>query len=627
MKGAAWQSGLNQEGRTMEWYKNLKISAKLLVGFSLVAVLAGAVGVLGYQKVHVLAKADAYMYDHMVVGLEVLGELEGDWRSQMQHLFEVATTDSESNREEMLKSIAHADEKAQEWIKKYEPTIIDDADRVEYERLQALYKGFREERDKVLAMVREGDTEKALQYLDGEEYNRHADAAEQLVAKMLEDNAKAAKALDEKNEAVADSAGQVMIGLAIGAFVLAVLMGVMIARSIATPVRALVDVANKMAVGDLTSNVAVDRKDEIGVLGQAFRSVIEGMEKVTKTSQEIAAGNLDVAVKQRSDKDELMIALSAMVKKLGTVVQDVKSAVDNVASGAQEMSASSEELSQGASEQASSIEEVSSSMEEMGANIKQNADNATQTEHIALKAAADAKEGGEAVSKTVAAMRSIANKISIIEEIARQTNLLALNAAIEAARAGEHGKGFAVVASEVRKLAERSQKAAGEITEVSKSSVTVAEQAGDLLSRILPDVQKTAGLVQEITGASREQDAGATQITQALQQLDTVIQQNAAAAEEMASTSERLSDQADSLQQAISFFKMGESGSVTAQKAARKQVAAPAHKTAVAHIGSGKGAGNSPKNGANTNGRSGKGLALHLDSEPEDGSFQPYSEK
>ncbi len=192
----------------------------------------------------------------------------------------------------------------------------------------------------------------------------------------------------------------------------------------------------------------------------------------------------------------------------------------------------------------------------MSSNIRQNADNAIQTEKIASKSATDAQEGGKAVLETVAAMKDIAGKISIIEEIARQTNLLALNAAIEAARAGEHGKGFAVVASEVRKLAERSQRAAAEISELSSTSVGVAESAGNMLSKIVPDIQKTAELVLEISASSREQDAGAEQINKAIQQLDQVIQQNAGASEEMASTAEELASQAEQLQSTIAFFKI-----------------------------------------------------------------------
>jgi methyl-accepting chemotaxis protein len=213
-------------------------------------------------------------------------------------------------------------------------------------------------------------------------------------------------------------------------------------------------------------------------------------------------------------------------------------------------------------------------MEEMAANIKQNSDNAQQTEKIAIKSAEDAREGGKAVAETVGAMKEIAGKISIIEEIARQTNLLALNAAIEAARAGEHGKGFAVVASEVRKLAERSQTAAGEINKLSATSVQIAEKAGEMLARIVPDIQKTADLVQEINAASNEQSSGAGQINKAIQQLDQVIQRNASASEEMASTSAELLSQAEQLQSTIAFFRIDSSmvrgagrGAATGRKA------------------------------------------------------------
>ncbi|WP_136513236.1 HAMP domain-containing methyl-accepting chemotaxis protein [Geomonas edaphica] len=247
-----------------------------------------------------------------------------------------------------------------------------------------------------------------------------------------------------------------------------------------------------------------------------------------------------------------------IIRSVRAVVAEVLDAANNVSSGSLQMSQGAEELSQGATEQASAAEEASSSMEEMSANVRQNADNALQTEKIALKTAADAKESGEAVTKTVQAMKEIAGKISIIEEIARQTNLLALNAAIEAARAGEHGKGFAVVASEVRKLAERSQKAAAEISSLSQASVEVADKAGEMLAEMLPNIQKTSELVQEITASCKEQDTGVQQINKAIQQLDQVIQQNASAAEEMASTSEELSTQADQLQSAILQLTAGE---------------------------------------------------------------------
>ncbi len=274
----------------------------------------------------------------------------------------------------------------------------------------------------------------------------------------------------------------------------------------------------------------------------------------------VADGDLrvDIEAKSNDEVGQLLHSMKNMVVKLRSVVADVKGASDNVASGSRQLSSAAQQLSQGATEQASSVEESSSSMEEMTSMIKQNSDNAAQTEKIARQSAADASESGTAVSQTVDAMKEIASKISIIEEIARQTNLLALNAAIEAARAGEHGKGFAVVAAEVRKLAMRSQAAAGEIRSLSKSSVDVAELTGRMLAKLVPDIKKTAELVQEINTASREQSVGSDQISTALQQLNLVIQQNAGASEELASTSEELSSQADLLQQAISFFKVEE---------------------------------------------------------------------
>ena len=360
------------------------------------------------------------------------------------------------------------------------------------------------------------------------------------------------------------------------ALLLGVLISYLITRSITRPLFATIGVSNRLANGDLSVAIEANSKDETG---------------------------------------QLLASMKNMVEKLRGVVGDVRSAADNVAAGSQQLSSSSEEMSQGATEQAAAAEEASSSMEQMSSNIKQNADNAQQTEAISRKSAADAQEGGTAVAETVKAMKEIATKISIIEEIARQTNLLALNAAIEAARAGEHGKGFAVVASEVRKLAERSQTAAAEISELSASSVDVAEKAGAMLTKLVPDIQKTAELVQEITAACREQDSGAEQINKAMQQLDLVIQQNASASEEMASTSEELASQAEQLQSSIDFFKVEDSGNRRPKSiAGLRKTSQTAKKAQIAHVAHGQANGYaSGKGHAPVEENAAAGLDLNMD--------------
>jgi methyl-accepting chemotaxis protein len=354
-------------------------------------------------------------------------------------------------------------------------------------------------------------------------------------------------------------------------------------QSYQSTVNAMNDVvvaAEAMARGDMS--VVVRERSPQDKLMQALNALIASMNEITNAADEIANGNLTVTIRERSAQDKLMQAFVSMVGGLTRTVTDIRTIAGEVSAASQSISTTSIQVSKGASNQASAAEEASSSMEEMVSNIKQNADNAQQTDKIATKSAKDAQESGKSVLEAVAAMKEIASKISIIEEIARQTNLLALNAAIEAARAGEHGKGFAVVAAEVRKLAERSQKAAAEINQLSGSTVKVSETAGDMLGRLVPDIQRTAELVQEITAASQEQDTGAEQINKALQQLESVIQQNASAAEEMASTTEELTAQSDQLVGALAFFRTGDNGStrVVQPSTAKSEVRHPQGVTA-----------------------------------------------
>lgn len=333
----------------------------------------------------------------------------------------------------------------------------------------------------------------------------------------------------------------VKVGLIIGGLIaIAVLaLAYFITRSITQPLNIAVKSANAISNGDLTEVIEVNSKDEIG---------------------------------------QVMTAMKNMSAKLTDIITEINASADNLSTASEQVSATAQSISQATSEQAASVEETSASVEQMSSSISQNTENAKVTDGIASTSASQAQEGGGAVKQTVEAMRSIAGKISIIDDIAYQTNLLALNAAIEAARAGEHGKGFAVVAAEVRKLAERSQVAAQEIGELAGNSVGKAETAGKLLEDMVPSIQKTSDLVQEISAASEEQTSGINQINTAMNQLSQVTQQNASASEELAATAEEMSGQAEQLQTLMRFFKLDTQGSHTRapQKSVQpKKVAKP----------------------------------------------------
>jgi methyl-accepting chemotaxis protein len=374
--------------------------------------------------------------------------------------------------------------------------------------------------------------------------------------------------MDAKEAVIADVQSKTTILLAVfllGSIGLSVVITLFLRRSIVRPLSVAIEVANRVSLGDLAHEVEVNRTDEIGELLKSNRDMVESLRGMANVAEGIAAGDLSRDVQPQSQRDVLGNAFSAMTSKLRQIIAEVREVAGVVTTGSSHVNVSAQQLSNGTSQQAASVEETTSSLEEMNASITQNAENSRETEQMALKVIKDAQESGRAVRETVDAMKAIAEKISIVEEIAYQTNLLALNAAIEAARAGEHGKGFAVVATEVRKLAERSQTAAQEISGLASSSVKIAERSGNLLAELVPTIKKTTELVQEVSAASNEQSSGVSQINRAMSQVDQVTQQNASAAEELASTAKEMASQAETLQQLMDFFQLVEREQTTAE--------------------------------------------------------------
>ncbi len=512
----------------MKWYNNLKMRTKLLLGFLLVVIITITIGFIGILNINTISDNSLLLYEKTTVPLEYLGDVRENFQKMRVNVLYGLRSTNADDINKYFSKVLEINNIMDIDLGKIKSTLPDGAKKIALETIQKIKTNYIYVADQLKnSLVRKDNTElNALLQGVVKQVNADMQGAFDNLASLQVMSAAETSKNDMKT---ANSSVLIMFIFLIVSVFAAIGIGLFISKIIVNSLKRGLKLAELVASGNLNEKLDIDQKDEIGQLADT---------------------------------------LNRMVEKLKEVVENVRSASDNVTSSAQELSSNSEQMSQGATEQAAAAEEASSSMEQMTSNIKQNADNAKQTEKIALKSSADAKEGGQAVKETAEAMKEIAGKISIIEEIARQTNLLALNAAIEAARAGEHGKGFAVVASEVRKLAERSQTAAAEINKLSASSIRVAEKAGELLMKIVPDIQRTSELVQEITASSSEQNSGAEQINGAIQQLNQVIQQNASAAEEMSSTAEELTSQAQQLQDTISFFKIEYKGTGQAVKRA-----------------------------------------------------------
>ena len=586
---------------------NLKVGTKLALGFAITLILLIVIAVLSVMRFQALSDDIELVVNDRLPKLTAANDIIDSLNIIARTMRNSLLVKTPEEVEQEFTRLVAARKIISERIEQMSATFNTEQGRAMLQKLIDARTAYVPAQEKFIEMVKAGRRDDATEFMLTEirrQQNAYVASVDELIKYLTELTAKNGAASVEQ----AQSARTLVLTLSAAAILLALLFATLITRSLTRPINQVVDAVRKMAAGDMNFELKSTAKDEVAEVMRSvtaaqasiqaliadantlstaaiegrlatradasrhqgdFRKIVEGVNEtldavvspiqdVQRVMGAMSQGDMTQTITQAYQGDFAVLkdAINDTIGKLSETIAQIITAADALSNASGQVSATAQSLSQASSEQAASVEETTASLEQMTASVNQNTENAKITDNMATKSAKEAGEGGEAVGKTVDAMKSIADKIGIIDDIAYQTNLLALNAAIEAARAGEHGKGFAVVAAEVRKLAERSQVAAQEIGELAGSSVKMAERAGNLLDEMVPSIQKTSDLVQEIASASQEQSTGVAQINSAMGQLNKATQQNASASEELAATAEELGGQAGQLQQLMEFFSV-----------------------------------------------------------------------